>query len=144
SLGSSERYVRANAARALGEMRYMPAAEALIDLLRTEKDGGVTEQTALALSIIEFRKAIPVLMYRMSSASTETKCWLLDSIGRLGSDAEISYIAQFLYGTDNDQRGGTVISECAARSLDVLTHGEIGLPPPGGIYDPSSRIRKAR
>jgi HEAT repeat protein len=144
SLRSSEHYVRANAARALGEIRYTPAADALIDLLRTEKDAGVTEQAALALSMIDARKAIPVLMSRMTSSSTQTKCWLLDSVARLGSDAEMSYVAQYLHGANDDQQSGTVIADCAARSLDALTHGEIGLPPPGGIYDPSSRIRKAR
>ncbi len=144
SLRSSEHYVRANAARALGEIGYTPAAAALTDLLRTEKDAGVTEQTALALRMINAREAIPVLKSRMSASSSQTKCWLLDSIGSLGSDAEIPYVAQYLYEADEDQRVGIIIADCAARLLDSFTHGEIGLPQPGGIYDPSSRIRKAR
>jgi hypothetical protein len=137
SLRSSEHYVRANAARALGEIGYTPAAAALIDLLRTERDAGVTEQTALALRMIHAREAIPVLKSRMSASSSQTKCWLLDSIGSLGSDTEIPYVAQYLYGADEDQRVGLLITaDCAARSLDSLSHGE--------IYDPSSRITKAR
>jgi HEAT repeat protein len=144
SLRSSEHDVRADAARALGEIRYTPATAVLIDLLRTEKDAGVTEQTAFALRMINAREAIPVLMSRMSSSSTQTKCWLLDSIGSLGSDAEIPYVVKYLYGFDEDPRGVTRIADCAARSLDALTHGEIGLGPPGGGYDALNKIRKAR
>lgn len=139
SLRSSEPYVRANAARALGELRYTAAADALIDLLKTETYAGATEQTALALGMIGARKAIPVLMSRISSVSSlQTKCWLLDSIGRLGSDAELSFVAQYLYGS------GMLLPECAARALDTLAHGAIGLPPPRGLYDPSINVKKAR
>jgi HEAT repeat protein len=144
SLRSPEHYVRANAARALGEIGYTPAAAALIDLLRTEKDAGVTEQTALALRVIHSREAIPVLKSRMASSSGQTKCWLLDSIASLGADAEIPYVAQYLYGGDDDQLGWINVADCAARLLDSLTRGEIGLPQPGGVYDPLSKITKAR
>ena len=143
SLRSPEHYVRANAARALGEITYKPAAAPLIDLLRTEQDAGVTEQTALALRMIHAREAIPVLKSRMASSSAQTQCWLLDSIGALGADAEVPYVAQYLYADEN-QRARMAVADCAARTLDSITKGEIGLPPPGGIYDPSSGIRKAR
>jgi len=43
-------YVRANAARALGDIRIQAASAPLIDLLKQERDGGVIEQTSLALT----------------------------------------------------------------------------------------------
>ena len=143
-LHSPEHYVRANAARSLGEIGYSPATAALMDLLSTEKDSGVIEQTALALSMIHARAAIPVLKSRMPFAMPQTQCWLLEAIAFLGSDAEIPYVAQYLYPARENQEGGIRIAQCAARSLDSLTHGEIGLPPPGGIFDPWSRINQAR
>lgn len=142
SLRSSEHYVRANAARALGEIRYSPATPSLIDLLRTEDDSGVVQQTALALRMIKARDAIPVLKSRVSSASWQTRCWLLDSIAGLGSDADVPDLAQYLYHTDADNQ--TATAECSARALDSLTQGELGLPRPGGIYDPWGIVLKAR
>jgi HEAT repeat protein len=44
----SDEYVRANAARALAELRYSAAAPPLIHLLEVEQDAGVIEQTSLA------------------------------------------------------------------------------------------------
>jgi hypothetical protein len=35
-------------------------------------------------------------------------------------------------------------AECAARALDELTGGELGLPRPGGIYDPWRTVAEAR
>src|SRR5262249_11187584 len=60
-LGHEHHWVRANAARALGEIRYRPAIPSLIHLLRREKDGGVIEQTSLALQLLQAKEAIPEL-----------------------------------------------------------------------------------
>lgn len=102
------------------------------------------QQAALALRMINARDAIPVLKSRMSSPSLETRCWLLDSIGGLGSEAEVPYLARYIYQTDADNQTVMLTAECAARALDSITHGELGLPQPGGIYDPWRRVTKAR
>src|SRR5437763_7567286 len=47
SLSDPHHYVRANAARALGDMRAAAAAKPLTDLLKKEANGGVIQQTAL-------------------------------------------------------------------------------------------------
>jgi HEAT repeat protein len=52
SLTHEHPYVRANAARALGEIKDRSASPSLIRLLGHEKDGGVIEQTTLALRML--------------------------------------------------------------------------------------------
>ena len=61
SLSDPHRYVRANAARALGDMRVAAAAKPLTELLKKEADGGVIQQTSLALANLGCTDAIPTL-----------------------------------------------------------------------------------
>jgi HEAT repeat protein len=141
SLKSEEHYVRANAARALGELRYSYAAPALIYLLQAELDAGVIEQTSLALLMIKARDAIPVIKSRMSFNSMQTRCWLLDAIGGLGSRTDVGFIAKYLYGDDAASVG---LSLCAARALATLTGEDVGLPKASGLFDPQAPVLKAR
>src|SRR5436190_15118664 len=85
SLMSPDHYVRANAAGALGEIRTKSAEAKLIDLLKREQDGGVIEQTSLALTMIHARAALQVLEARADSANGQTECWLLGAIAQLGN-----------------------------------------------------------
>jgi HEAT repeat protein len=140
SLKSEEHYVRANAARALGELRYLSAASALIHLLEAEQDAGVIEQSSLALRMIKAKDAIPVLKSRMSVDSIQTRCWLLDAIAGLGSKGDVPFVAQYLYG--NDPAEG--ITLCAARALSTLTGEDFGLPKASGIFDPTTPVLRAR
>jgi HEAT repeat protein len=50
SVSDLHHYVGANAARALGDMRVAAAAKPLTELLRTGTNGGVIQQTSLALA----------------------------------------------------------------------------------------------
>jgi HEAT repeat protein len=59
-LKSEEHYVRANAARAWGALRYSRAGPALIHLLEADQDPGVVEQTSRALLMIKAKDAVPV------------------------------------------------------------------------------------
>jgi HEAT repeat protein len=72
SLASSHHYVRANAARALGEIKAYSAAVQLINLLKTEQDNGVIEQTTLALEMIKAVEAVPVLKARAKDSLEST------------------------------------------------------------------------
>jgi HEAT repeat protein len=141
SLKSGEHYVRANAARALGELRYSYSVPALIPLLESEQDAGVIEQTSLALRLMKAQDAIPVIKSRMSFNSMQTRCWLLDAIGDLGSRMDAAFIAKYLYGDDTASIG---LSLCAARSLAALTGEDFGLPKGSGIFDPQAPVLKAR
>ena len=138
SLKSEEHYVRANAARALGELRDSNAAPALTHLLEAEQDAGVIEQTSLALRMIKARDAISVIKSRMSFNSLQTRCWLLDAIGDLGSGMDAAFIAKYLY--DDAYSGG--LAFCAASALAALTNEDFGLPI-GGIFDSQVPVLKA-
>jgi hypothetical protein len=140
SLRSDEHYVRANAARALAELRYSRAAPELIHLLEVEQDSGVIEQTSLALRLIGAKDAIPVLESRMSVVSMQTKCWLLDAIAQLGSRSDLPFIAKYLYyGTDP---GG--VPRSAAQAISTLTGEDFGERKGSGLFDPQLPVSKAR
>lgn len=141
SLKSDEHYVRANAARALGELRYSRASPALIHLLAAERDSGVIEQTSLALRMVKAQDAIPVIKSRMSSSSTQARCWLLDAIAGLGSKNDVPFIAKYLYSSDTASEG---IPLCASRALAALTGEDFGLPKTSGPFDPYVPVFKAR
>ena len=144
SLQSPERYVRANAARALGELQYSTAVPALIHLLAAEQDSGVIEQTSLALRMMRTDDAIPILESRMSDGTAQTpqtQCWLLDAIGGLGSKEDLSFIAKYLYVSGTSIVG---VQECAARAIATQTGEDFGLPKTSGLYDPMMPILKAR
>ena len=61
SLSDPHHYCCANAARALGDMKVAAAAKPLTELLRKEKDGGVIQQTSLALANLGYADALPAL-----------------------------------------------------------------------------------
>lgn len=144
SLQSSERYVRANAARALGELGYSAAAPALIHLLAVEQDGGVVEQTSLALMMTKTVAAIPTLESRMSHGASETpqtRCWLLGAIGGIGSANDLSFIAKYL---DDSAAGSVGVEECAAHAMAALSGEDFGVQNGSGLHDPMAPISKAR
>jgi len=140
SLASTEPYVRANAARALGEIHYASAADPLIHLLNNEQDHGVIEQTSLALRNIGAKNAVPALKAKMSVDSKQTRCWLLDAIATLGSRDDLPFIAKYLY-KDSDMGG---IALCAARGMAAVTGQDFGLPKATGLFDPSLPVMNAR
>lgn len=121
SLPSNAHYVRANAARALGEMHDISAAPDLIRAIKKEEDGGVIEQTALALQMLGAREAVPVLETKVQNRSVQTLVWLLGAIENLGSKAEVPFFAAFL-------SRGDVVAESAAHSIERLTGEDFGFP----------------
>jgi HEAT repeat protein len=139
SLRSPHHYVRANAARALGEMKAYSAREELISLLKTEQDNGVLEQTTLALEMIKAAEAAPVLKARTDIVSNpQARCWFIGGIAVLGSRADVSFIAKHLY------EGDQVVAMCAASGLQQLTGEDLHLGVHPGPNDPSEAISKAK
>ena len=71
----------------------------------------------------------------------QTRCWLLDAIGDLGSRMDVGFITKYLYGDDAAPVG---LSLCAARALAALTGEDFGLPKASGLFDPQAPVWKAR
>jgi HEAT repeat protein len=114
--------VRANAARALGEIHEFSAAPNLIRILKTEPDSGVIEQTALALEMLEAKAAVPALKDRIGNPSPQTRMWILGAIEVLGSKKDVSFFSNFL--SDKDQR----VAALAARVIERFTGQDFGFP----------------
>jgi hypothetical protein len=139
-LGHEHHWVRANATRALGEIRYRPAIPSLIHLLRREKDGGVIEQTSLALQLLQAKEAIPELK-RVASyhRSSQTGCWVLHAIGKLGTESDLPFLASRLY--DPDLMNGCY---CAAQAIGMITGEDFGFPKGSGLMNPLLPVEAAR
>jgi HEAT repeat protein len=100
SLNSKSNYVRANSARALGEIHDESASSDLIRALENEQDRGVIEQTALALQMLGAKEALPALKAKAENPSAQTRVWILGAIETLGSGTEVPFFATFLFDKD--------------------------------------------
>ena len=131
-------YVRGNAARALGDIRIQTASAPLIDLLKQERDGGVIEQTSLALTLLQAHEAVPVLKPCANHESLQTRVWVLQAIGNLGSRADVPFLAKHLNASDMLERAS------AAQGIENLANVDFEFPKVGGIYNPEPAIKRAK
>jgi hypothetical protein len=138
SLSSQNSFVRANSARALGEIHDYSAIPELIRLFEREKDAGVLEQTSLAFLMLNAKEAVPVLKAKAKNPSPQTQGWILGAIGRLGSRNDVTFLANFLY--DKDQNAAMA----AASAIEKLTGLDFGFPKTAGPVEFSTGIRNAR
>ena len=138
SLADQDPYVRANAARALGEIKDTSASLDLIRLLGHEKDGGVIEQTSLALRMLGAKAAVPGLKKVAPHPSSQTRCWVLQAIGTLGSKQDVPFLAKYLYDASD------FVDRCAAQAVEEITGQDFGLPRQSGLTDPRQGIDRAR
>jgi hypothetical protein len=138
SLDDKHRYVRANAARALGDMKVKAAAKPLIELLRKETDGGVIQQTSLALWLIGANEAVPALKEAARHKDSQTRVWVIQAIGMLGDRKDVPFLAKYL---DDPDAG---VQSQAAESLQKLTGVYFGFPLPSGPTDLDPPIQWAK
>lgn len=138
SLTDQHPYVRANAARALGEIRNGSPSLDLIRLLGHEKDGGVIEQTTLALQMLGAKEAVPNLKRAAPHPSSQTRCWVLQAIGTLGSKQDVPFLAKYFYDPND------IVGRCAAEAVEEITGQDFGLPRQSGITNPRQGIDQAR
>lgn len=122
SLDSESSYVRANAARALGEIHDISAVPALISLLKTEQDNAAIEQTALALQMLEAKDAVPVLKDRVVNPSAQTRLWTLGAIEALDTKKDVPFFATFLSDKDDN------VAAFAAHVIERFTSQDFGFP----------------
>ncbi len=122
SLDSQSSYVRANSARALGEIGDPSAIRSLIRMLKNEQDSGVIEQTALAFEMLGAKEALPALKAKAENPSSQTRDWVLGAVEVLGSKRDIPFFAAFLF--DNNYN----VALDAAAALERLTGQDFGLP----------------
>jgi HEAT repeat protein len=121
-LTSKSNYVRANAAEALRDLQDSSAIPDLIRMLEIESDSGVIEQTSLALLMLDARETVPVLKEKATNPSFQTRCWVLDAIARLGSKADVPFLAGFL------SDGNQFVGARAALGIQSLTGHDFDFP----------------
>jgi len=138
SLTYQHPYVRANAARALGEIRDRSASASLILLLGREKDGGVIEQTTLALRMLGAKEAVPSLKKVAPHPSSQTRCWVLQAIGTLGRKKDVPFLAKYLYDAND------IVDMCAAQAVEEITGQDFGFPKQSGPMSPQQGVERAR
>lgn len=138
SLSDPHHYVRANAARALGDMKAAAAAKPLTELLQKEKDGGVIQQTSLALANLGYADALPVLKTAAKHEDVQTRMWVLQAVGRLGGKREVPFLADYLLDDS-----ASLVRMSAAEAIEHITGADFGFPR-GGPFSPEDGIARAK
>ena len=116
SLADEQPNVRANAARALGDMKVAAAAKPLTELLAKEANGGVIQQTSLAMLRLHCTEAIPALKNAAKHENVQTRMWVLQAIGGLGGKREVPFLARYLID-DPEQ----AVQAKAAEAIEQIT-----------------------
>jgi hypothetical protein len=138
SLTHQHPYVRANAARALGEINDRSASPGLIRLLEHEQEGGVIEQTSWALRMLDAKEAVPGLKRLATHPSHQTRCWVLQAIGTLGGKKDVPFLAEYLSDANH------VVGMCAAKAVEEITGQDFGFPKQSGLANLQEGIERAR
>jgi HEAT repeat protein len=139
SLSDPHHYVRSNSARALGDMKVAAAAKPLTELLRKEKDGGVIQQTSLALANLGYADALPALRGAADHEDVQTRMWVLQAIGRLGGKRDVPFLARYLLEDPSPS-----VQEMAAQAIEQITGADFGFPKRSGPSSPDEGLRRAK
>ena len=123
SLKNSDWVVRANAARALGDLRITNAANALLAMFAVEQEPAVVEQASLALHMLNVKAAAPYIRERIPRFTGQTRSWLLQALGALGSDSDVPLIAGYL---DSSDPASAMTAMAAAYALEELVSVQFG------------------
>jgi hypothetical protein len=111
--------VRANAARALGDLRIKNAASGLIAMFAVEEEPGALQQASLALRLLDVKAAAPYIRQKVPQHPGQTRVWLLQALGGLGSAMDVPLIAGYLDGSAPE-------AGAAADAIQELTGVDFG------------------
>jgi hypothetical protein len=129
SLKNPDVLVRANAARSLGDLNIRAASGALLAMFAAEQEPPAIEQASLALRRLEIHAAAPLIREKIPRFSGQTRAWLIQALGALGTRADVPLVAGYL-----EERG---TSGAATEALQSLTGLYFGPRPVGLSSDPS-------
>jgi hypothetical protein len=130
SLKDSHALVRANAARALGDLRIRNASDALLAMFAAEQEPEAIQQGSLALRMLDIKAASPYIRQKIPAFTGQTRSWLIEALGTLGSAADVPSIAQYLDEMMNETAATEAIQELTGVSFGPRTLGLSGYPPP--------------
>ena len=130
SLKDSDALVRANAARALGDLRIRNASAPLLAMFAAEQEPPAIQQASLALRMLDVKPAAPVIREKIPVFTGQTRAWLIQALGTLGSAADVPLIAGYLDQMMTDMAATEAIQELTGVSFGPRTLGLSGYPPP--------------
>ena len=130
ALKDSDALVRANAARALGDLRNANASASLLAMFSAEQDPAAVEQSSLALRMLDVKAAAPVIRERIPVFTGQTRAWLIQALGTLGSIADVPLIAGYLDETGSAAAATEAIQELTGVNFGPYRRGLSGYPPP--------------
>jgi len=97
SLKDSDALVRANAARALGDLRIKDASSPLLAMFAAEQEPPAIQQASLALRMLNIKAAAPHIREKIPAFTGQTRVWLIEALGALGSaSGDVPLIAGYL------------------------------------------------
>ena len=123
SLKDSDALVRANAARALGDLRIRTAAKPLLAMFAAEQEPPAVEQASLALRMLDIKAAAPYVREKIPGFAGQTRIWLIQALGALGSATDVPFIAGYLDEKMSDLAATEAIQELAGVSFGPSTLG---------------------
>ncbi len=130
SLKDSDALVRANAARSLGDLRIRNASTALLAMFAAEQEPPAIQQASLALRMLDVKSAAPYIREKIQGFSGQTRAWLIQALGTLGSIADVPLIAGYLDERMSDIAATEAIQELAGVSFGSRTLGLGSYPQP--------------
>ena len=96
SLRDPDATVRANAARALGDLRVTASGPKIQAMFAAESNPGAIQQTSLALHMLDVRAAVPYIRNKIPLYTWQTRAWLLQALGALGNSTDVPLVAGYL------------------------------------------------
>jgi hypothetical protein len=134
SLTDSAALVRANAARALGDLRIKDAGDPLLAMFTAEPEPGAIEQASAALRMLNIKAAAPYIREKIPAFEGQTRVWLIQALGALGSAVvDVPFIAGFLEERMTDMFAAEAIEELAGVSFGPRTLGLSSDPTPATL-----------
>ena len=136
SLKDPDGLVRANAARALSDLRITDAGPQILAMFIAETEGGALQQGSHALHTLGVNAAVPFLREKIPLYTGQTRGWLLQALGALGTRDDVPFVGGYL---DADYDAGP-----ATDALQQLTGINFGYPRPGLNSSPPREALAAR
>jgi len=140
SLGDKNSAIRANAARALGELRIQRSGEPMILMFKEDYDIGVLDQTSVALVVLHAREAVPLIKDKIRKYPA-ARAWLLGALGGIGDRDDVAFLAQYLW-LDSTEAGSAAAA--IQRITGVRFSGPLSPIGGGPQSSPSPAVLKAR
>lgn len=130
SLKDSDAAVRANAARALGDLRIGNASVPLLAMFAAEQEPGAIQQASLALHMLDVKAAAPYIRQKLPEFTGQTRIWLIQALGALGSATDVPLIAGYLDEMVSNMAATEAIEELAGVSFGPRPFGISSNPSP--------------